>query len=306
MTVHTCTPLYRRLHTKAHQCPGCTDLSQGLPTYIHKPKKLKLKKCVHTGLRRIIPSLPVFPLAMHTGLPMSSFFWPPMCFILPSVLTAVWLASCHGSGTSLQDSPRLHLPPYSFVLLSRRKAGSENFLWFTTVLILVPCLGTISQFTKLVAYFAEGGSLWVPWGTDGDIRGLNGGSCFFFMSCHFKWRLWKMGALPGIFPFSEFCFFCSFPFSKKILLNILNQACSATRVVSVLNILASSVEGWGGLYFPMLFISTQAERFTERLCWLERECPPWPLAFEYFVSSRWRGGDWAFWRKFYAGGLESS
>lgn len=306
MTVHTCTPLYRRLHTKAHQCPGCTDLSQGLPTYIHKPKKLKLKKCVHTGLPRIIPSLPVFPLAMHTGLPMSSFFWPPMCFILPSVLTAVWLASCHGSGTSLQDSPRLHLPPYSFVLLSRRKAGSENFLWFTTVLILVPCLRTISQFTKLVAYFAGGGSLWVPWGTDGDIRGLNGGSCFFFMSCHFKWYLWKMGALPGIFPFSEFCFFCSFPFSKKILLNILNQACSATGVVSVLNILASSVEGWGGLYFPMLFISTQAERFTERLCWLERECPPWPLAFEHFVSSRWRGGDWAFWRRFYAGGLESS
>lgn len=185
MTVHTCTPLYRRLHTKAHQCPGCTDLSQGLPAYIHKPKKLKLKKCAHTGLPRIIPSLPVFPLAMHAGLPMSSFFWPPMCFILPSVLTAAWLASCHGSGTSLQDGPRLHLPPYPFVLLSRRKAGTEIFLWFTTVLILLPCLGTIFQFTKLVAYFAGGESLWVPWETDGDIRGLTGGVLLFLHELSF-------------------------------------------------------------------------------------------------------------------------
>lgn len=49
------------MHTKAHRCPGCTDLSQGLSIYIHKPKKLKLNKCACTGLARIIPLFLSFP-----------------------------------------------------------------------------------------------------------------------------------------------------------------------------------------------------------------------------------------------------
>lgn len=240
---HMHTSLYRRLHTKAHQCPGCTDLSQGLPTYIHKPKKLKLKKWARTELPRIIPFLPVFPLAMHAGLPMSSFFLAANVFhssicAYSSVAGLLPWRWHQPSGRPQTPSSALFLC-FALQAKSRYRDFSVVHEGFTSGSLFRKHL-SIYQACGLLCW--GGKQSWVPQETVGEIRGLNWGSWFFFMSCHFKGCLWKMGALPVIFPFFWILHFCSFPFSK-ILLKILNRACSVTGMVPALKILASSVEG---------------------------------------------------------------